>query len=406
MLTLVSMSSSPHPRGLSDIGQVLLFAALLLVFGPIGWVQVREGEVSSLWTAVLLGTLAVLHLSVLVARWQPVSAFAVGCLCMLLLAVAPDLGGPTADSAGSDYSPLLLPSSLCFLTLIYALSSRRSAPWPHVALATGLLGGVLITARLWGFTVDGMAPWAWQLMQVTVVLTGTVAAWALGRFVAVRTAWISELAARGAADERRRIAREMHDVVAHSLAVVVSHAEAGRLVVAREPERATAILETIADTGREALNEMRGLLGVLRGSSHEAIGVAEPQPGLSDLPALIERIRAAGQKVEFTNSTTPPPGSPAVGLTAYRVVQEALTNVIRHAAPGSTAHVSVNGDRYDLLVEVSDNGTTAVAAAPGRGLVGMRERVEAVGGEVDAGPAAQGWRVRARLPWEGARERG
>ena len=198
----------------------------------------------------------------------------------------------------------------------------------------------------------------------------------------------------------------MHDVVAHSLAVVVSHAEAGRLVVAREPERATAILETIADTGREALNEMRGLLGVLRGSSHEEIGVAEPQPGLSDLPALIERIRAAGQQVEFTNSTTPPPGSPAVGLTAYRVVQEALTNVIRHAAPGSTAHVSVNGDRYDLLVEVSDNGTTAVAAAPGRGLVGMRERVEAVGGEVDAGPAAQGWRVRARLPWEGARERG
>ncbi|HXH78852.1 sensor histidine kinase [Nocardioides sp.] len=400
------MSTSLHPRGLPDIGQVLLFVALVFMFAPIGWVQVHEGELSAPWTAVLVVTLAVLHLSVLAARWRPVSSYAVGCLCMLLLTVAPDLGGPTAVSAGMDYSPLLLPSSLCFLALIYALSAGKSDPWPQIALATGLMGAVLITARLWGFTVTGLAPWAWQLMQVTVVLTGTVAAWALGRFVAVRTAWISELSARGAADERRRIAREMHDVVAHSLAVMVSHAEAGRLVVARQPERAPMILETIAGTGREALNEMRGLLGVLRGSSDETAPAVDPQPGLPDLPALVERIRAAGQRVEFDDSATPPPGSLAVGLTAYRVVQEALTNVIRHATPGSTAHVTVNCDDRNLVVVVSDNGTTAVAAAPGRGLVGMRERVEAVGGEVDAGPAAQGWRVRARLPREGARERG
>lgn len=397
------MSTSSGPRGLPDIGQMLLFGVLAIVFAPIGWVSVQEGELTQSWTAVLLGTLAVLHLTVLAARWQPVGAFAVGSLSMAVLVVAPSLGGPTAVAAGRDYSPLLLPSSLCFLALLYAMSARTPRPWPTIALAVGLLGGALITARLWGFTVTGLAPWAWQLMQVTVVLTGTVAAWALGRFVAVRTAWVSELTERGAADERRRIAREMHDVVAHSLAVVVSHAEAGRLVVALEPERAAAILDTIAGTGREALNEMRGLLGVLRASSEDAAPTpAEPQPGLSDLLALIERIRATGQRVDYDPDDLPNDRSSAVGLTAYRVVQEAMTNVIRHAGPGASARVTLTSERDDLVIEVTDDGTTPVDAPPGRGLIGMRERVDAVGGALDAGPAERGWRIRARLPWEGA----
>lgn len=397
------MNTSPGPRWLPDIGQVLLFGALALVFLPIGWMSVRDGGVTPRWTAVLLVTLVVLHLTVLAARWRPVGAFAIGSLCMLLLVVAPDLAGPTAVAAGRDYSPLLLPSSLCFLALLYAMSARKPWPWPTTALGVGLLGGVLITVQLWGFTVTGLVVWAWQLVQVTVVVAGTVAAWALGRFVSVRTAWVSELAERGAADERRRIAREMHDVVAHSLAVVVSHAEAGRLVVVREPDRAAAILDTIAGTGREALTEMRGLLGVLRGSSGDAApAVAEPQPGLGDLPALIDRIRAIGQRVDFRPAGLPRDRSPAVGLTAYRVVQEALTNVIRHAGPGACARVTVTRDRDDLVIEVTDDGATAIDSAPGRGLVGMRERVEAVGGELDAGRAERGWQIRARLPWEGA----
>lgn len=410
----MSTRTSPGPRWLPDAGQVLLFAALAAVFLPIGWMSVREGGASPRWTGVLLATLIVLHLTVLAARWRPVAAFAIGSVCLLILVVAPDLGGPTAESAGRDYSPLLLPSSLCFLALLYAVSARSRRPWPTVALAVGLLGGVLITVRLWGFTVTGLGVWAWQLMQVTVVLAGTAAAWALGRFVSVRTAWASELTERGAADERRRIAREMHDVVAHSLAVVVSHAEAGRLVVAREPDRAAAILDTIATTGREALTEMRGLLGVLRSSTGDASPGGEPQPrpqprpqpGLSDLPTLVDRIRAAGQVVDFASDDPLPETSPGVGLTAYRVVQEALTNVIRHAGPRAAARVTISADRDDLVVEVTDFGTAAVEAEPGRGLVGMRERVEAVGGILDAGPSDQGWRIRVRLPREGAaRER-
>lgn len=404
MFGAVSLSTSPGLRWSSDIGQMVLTGALALVFAPIGWILVREGDLTPRWTVVLLVTLVVLHLTVLVARWRPVDAFAVGSLCMLLLVVAPDLGGPTAVAAGRDYSPLLLPSSLCFLALLYAMSAHKARPWPTTALGIGLVGGVLITARLWGFSVTGLSAWAWQLMQVTVVLTGTVAAWALGRFVSVRAAWVSELAERGAADERRRIAREMHDVVAHSLAVVVSHAEAGRLVVVREPDRAAAILDTIAGTGREALNEMRGLLGVLRGLTGDpAQAAAEPQPGLSDLPALIERIRATGQRVDFTTPGLLSDRSPAIGLTAYRVVQESLTNVIRHAGPGASARVTFTRDHDDVVIDVTDDGATAVEAAPGRGLVGMRERVEAVGGKLDAGPAERGWQIRARLPWEGAR---
>ncbi len=403
----MSISTSPGPRWLPDVGQVLLFGVLAAIFLPIGWVSVREGGVTPVWTGVLLVTLVVLHLTVLAARWRPIGAFAIGSLCLLVLVVSPDLGGPTAASAGSDFSPVLLPSSLCFLALLYAMSAHTQRPWPSVALGVGLLGGVLITARLWGFTVNGLGVWAWQLMQVTVTVAGTVAAWALGRFVSVRTAWVAELTERGAADERRRIAREMHDVVAHSLAVVVSHAEAGRLVVVREPDRAAAILDTIAGTGREALTEMRGLLGVLRGSSGDvAPAPAEPQPGLGDLPALIDRIRATGQAVDFEAGDLGQETSPGVGLTAYRVVQEALTNVIRHAGPGASARVALTREGDQLVVEVTDDGATAVDSAPGRGLVGMRERVEAVGGILHAGPADRGWRIQTRLPWEGgARER-
>lgn len=387
-------TTGPGPRWLGDAAQLAVAGALALVVLPVSWSSVTGGLVPTAWEAALLVALVVAHTAVATARSWPLASYAVGAAAELVLLAAPDLGGPTATAAGSDYGPVLLPSSLCFFVLLYAVSAHAPRPWPGVALAGGLVGCLLTGVRLWGFDGAGLEGWPWWLMLGTATVGGTVAAWALGQYRATRVAWVAQLAERGAEDERRRIAREMHDVVAHSLAVVVSHAEAGRMVVVRSPDRAGEILGTIADTGREALAEMRGLLGVLRDDD----APTGPQPGLADVAALVDRMRAAGLAVEYDGADLPavPPG---VGLTAYRVVQESLTNVARHARPGSSARVRVERRTDCLWVVVADDGGAGPAVAPpGRGLTGMRERVEAVGGALEAGPAGSGWEVRARMP--------
>ncbi|MEI7055727.1 sensor histidine kinase [Nocardioides sp. CCNWLW239] len=390
---------APGPRWLGDLGQVALAGALALVLLPVGWTSVVEGEVATGWEISLVAALVVLHAAVATARRWPLGSYAAGALAELVLVAAPDLAGPTAAAAGSEYGPVLLPSSLCFFVLLYAVSAQDRRPWPGIALGIGLVGCLLTVVRLSGFEGTGLEGWTWWLMVATATLAATVAAWALGRFRATRAAWIDQLADRAAAEERQRIAREMHDVVAHSLAVVVSHAEAGRMVVGQQPERAEGILDTIATTGREALTEMRGLLGVLGGdSSRQAryIASTEPQPGLADIGDLVERMRAAGLTVRF-EADEPGQVPPAVGLTAYRVVQEALTNVTRHAGAGAVATVSVTRTARQLRVEVGDDGV-GIQRPPGRGLRGMRERVAAVGGTLEAGPSGEGWRVRAMMP--------
>jgi signal transduction histidine kinase len=390
---------APGPRWLGDLGQIALGGALALVLLPVGWTSVVEGEIARGWEIALVVALAVLHASVATARRRPLESYVAGAIAELVLVAAPDLGGPTAVAAGSDYGPVLLPSSLCFFVLLYAVSAQDRRPWPGIALGIGLVGCLVTVVRLSGFEGTGLQGWTWWLMVATATLGATVAAWALGRFRATRAAWIDQLADRAAAEERQRIAREMHDVVAHSLAVVVSHAEAGRMVVGQQPERASGILDTIATTGREALTEMRGLLGVLGGeSSRQARYIASttPQPGLADIDGLVERMRGAGLTIRL-EADEPGQVAPAVGLTAYRVVQEALTNVTRHAGPGASATVSVTRNGRHLQVEVTDDGV-GIQRPPGRGLRGMRERVAAVGGTLEAGPSGEGWRVHAMMP--------
>ncbi|MGH3350127.1 MAG: sensor histidine kinase [Nocardioides sp.] len=389
----MTVAAAPGPRWLGDVGQTALAGGLALVLLPVGWASVVEGEVAVGWEVALLVALVALHVAVGAARRRPLWSYAVGAAAELVLVAAPDLGGPTAAAAGSDYGPVLLPNSLCFFVLIYAVSAQDRRPWPGVALGIGLVGCLLTVVRLWNFDATGLQGWTWWLMITTATVAATVAAWALGRFRATRAAWVDQLADRAAAEERQRIAREMHDVVAHSLAVVVSHAEAGRMVIGQQPERAPAILDTIATTGREALTEMRGLLGVLGGDRESP---AAPQPGLSDLEELVGRMRGAGLTIHF-EAAEPVSVAPVVGLTAYRVVQEALTNVTRHAGAGAVATVSVSRAARRLTVEVSDDGM-AIQRPPGRGLRGMRERVEAVGGTLEAGPSGEGWRVRAMMP--------
>jgi signal transduction histidine kinase len=311
----------------------------------------------------------------------------------------------------------LLPSLIVFPFSMYAACAygRRSAP--ALGLVVCLVGAGVITAELAINAQPG------QGRAPVVAIYGTslavaIVGWSLGLFRRVQLAYIAALeerAARAEADreeraraavreERTRIAHEMHDVVAHSLAVIVSQAQGGRYVARSDPERAGAVLATIAETGRQALADMRGLLDVLRPDA-PATGDERsswtPQPTLAELPELLERVRDAGLPVMFRESGAARPLGPAAELAIYRLVQEALTNVLKHAGSGAEATVRLDWGEQGLTVDVRDTGNGGVpSAGDGHGLIGMRERLASVGGSVTAGPLPEGgFKVEARLPW-------
>ena len=200
------------------------------------------------------------------------------------------------------------------------------------------------------------------------------------------------------AEERARIAREMHDVVAHSVSVMVTLADGAGAALGRSPDRARIALDELAATGRAALGDMRRILGVLDEGGEADL---DPQPGARELGALVERFRTAGLPVRLTRSG-PDLDDPGLGLTVFRVVQEALTNTLRHAPGCERVEVLVAVEAARVVVDVADSGGPGASSGPGcgRGLVGVRERVAAYGGTVSAGPDAGGWRVRVELPRE------
>ncbi|OYN90316.1 sensor histidine kinase [Parenemella sanctibonifatiensis] len=201
------------------------------------------------------------------------------------------------------------------------------------------------------------------------------------------------------ANARNQIARELHDIVAHSLSVIVVQAEGGRAMAVKKPEAAAEVLDTIADTSREALGDLRRIVGVLRNPSGESEEYA-PTPGLEDIREMVART---GSRILLIEKGTPPAHvSPALGLTAYRVVQESITNMLKHAGPQATAEVRVSYLPHCLDIVVVDNGRGKAAEGDGmgNGLQGMRERVGAMGGRLSARPGdTHGYRVHAVLPW-------
>jgi signal transduction histidine kinase len=202
-------------------------------------------------------------------------------------------------------------------------------------------------------------------------------------------------------EERARIARELHDVVAHAMSVIVVQAGAERMVLGEGQESTRAVLEGIESTGRQALGEMRRLLGMMR-AGNEELALA-PQPSVEHLPDLCEQVSAAGLSVELVVEGDPAPLPPGVDVSAYRIVQEALTNALKHAGPAS-ARVAVRYAPTELEVEVVDDGrgAAAVEANGGHGLIGMRERVTVYGGRLETGNRdAGGYAVRVRLPLSG-----
>ncbi|MFB9598131.1 sensor histidine kinase [Saccharothrix longispora] len=240
--------------------------------------------------------------------------------------------------------------------------------------------------------------------------------WALGEFVGARRAYHSELEQRlklleterdqqariAVGAERSRIARELHDVVAHAVSVMVVQADGAGYAIKTNPELAEAAMRTISDTGRQALTELRRLLGVLRSEDQSSTQWA-PQPGAGELHELAESLRAAGLPVRLETAGDLSALPAGLGLGVYRIVQEALTNTLKHAGSGASATVRVAqaGDHVD--VEVADDGFGTphdlVAVSGGNGLIGMRERAGVLGGTLEAGPnPGGGWRVRAVLP--------
>jgi signal transduction histidine kinase len=244
-----------------------------------------------------------------------------------------------------------------------------------------------------------------------------VGAWALGRGMRNRRRYTDELVDRAErlertraaevraalAEERGRIARELHDVVAHHVSVMTVQAAAARRTLDRDPARSAGAMAAVEDTGRDALAEMRRIVGVLRGPDAEPEGDARsPQPGLTDLPVLVNQVGDAGLTVETEVEGERPHVPPGVDLTAFRVVQEALTNTLKHAGR-TRARVTIRYLPGELDVRVRDEGRGLAAHldghTPGHGLLGMRERVALYGGTLRVGPRdGGGFDVRARLP--------
>ncbi|HSU01887.1 MAG TPA: sensor histidine kinase [Nocardioides sp.] len=299
---------------------------------------------------------------------------------------------------------------LAFPIAVYSVA-RWSPRWQGVvALLVAYAGAVVASAR-WTVGLGAEDLTAEVLMPYAVTIAAIVtAAWALGFAAQQRERYVASLVARAeqaermaerevdlaARDERSRIAREMHDVVAHGLSVIVVQADGARYAAAKDPAVAVDTLETISGAGREALTEMRRLLGLLRDGD---TGVA-PQPGLDDVRHLVDEARAAGTRVEADLPTAPTEVPDGVGLAAYRIVQEALTNVRKHAGPDASVRLRVAVGR-EVEVEVRDDGRGAAAGSDGHGLglVGMRERAAVHGGTLETGPVTGGgFAVSARLP--------
>lgn len=294
-----------------------------------------------------------------------------------------------------------------------ATAYARNRRWGWSALLLGLLGAAISSVAFFGFDDPRGA-----LTNGAITATTVAVAFLVGRqqethardsaaAVAERDRLLQEQQIRrsemAAAQERTRIARELHDIVAHSLSVVVVQAEGGRAAARTKPELAPEVLATIAGTARAALGDMRRLVGVLRtgGEPESSHPDFAPAPTLGDVADLVAQVSAAGQRVQLQITGEERPVPPGAGLAAYRLVQESLTNVIKHAGSSASTEVNVHYAPGEVHVSVLDDGRGAAAAGDGQGngLIGMRERVTLQGGTVAAhARSGGGFIVTATIP--------
>lgn len=424
---------------------VMAAAALFTVLVALPWIALGPmvaPDPQGRQTAVSLLAGAGMVLPWAVRRVRPVASAAV----VTAAAVLHLLAGP-------EFSLSLLMVPLT----VYNLAANAPRSVSVAGLLLGLVGGVANGVKVWLFpaqfvTPDGLTvrspaePLAMVIMAIGCGLM-VLTAWAFGDVVRNRRLTVRALEDRAhrlevqsrqerelaAADERSHIAREMHDIVAHSLQVIISQADGARYAAAAKPALAVTALETIGQTGRSALADMRQLLGVLRETGETVAGVPgvtdddarrpaavvaspdgrgtrlppgrRPQPRLADLPALVETMRLSGLEVSLLETGTPRRALPAGGeLAAYRIVQEALTNTLRHGGPDADAFATLAWTARGLDLQIDDDGCGAAAdpatRGSGQGLRGAAERAALFGGTLETGPrVGTGYRVSAHLPY-------
>jgi signal transduction histidine kinase len=381
--------------GRARLYDAALAAALLVGFGVISVSQFR-GPTWQLPVAAATGFAQVAPLAW--RRSRPVLTFAV-CAGAAALQWAADIG--------------LMAANLGPLIALYAVTVYGPVRASRTALGVGMAGVLMAVTQYYrGYDIRAQ-------FTVAVAMGGmVVGTWALGERRRTSGLYVAQLEERAAqlerdrdreaqlavTAERTRIAREIHDVVAHGLSIMIVQADGGLYAADASPAQAKKALATIGDTGRDALAEMRTLLGLLKTDGPAQDDRPRPQPGVSQLPELVENVRDAGLQVEYSVTGTPRELPALLGLTAYRVVQEGLTNGLKHAGPGAKATVEMTYDERELVVRVSDDGRGAAAGSAdqaGHGLAGMRQRVSVTGGTITAGPrAGGGYQVLARLPYE------
>lgn len=303
-----------------------------------------------------------------------------------------------------SWTGIALEAGVSRLVLLYGIAVRR--PWPELVRASALgAAQVTVSAVRWpGGDFDRqLVP---NLMTCAVVMLAGVA-------VRTRRDYTTSLLERArqleverdqqarlaAAAERARISGEMHDIIGHHLSVITSLADGGSYAARKNPERATQALDAIGETSRAALGELRKLLGMLRDTTADLA----PQPALADLDQLLGRVREVGLPVRVTTSGRSGKLSPGLQLALYRIVQEALTNTLRHAGPGASAEVTIGYTPHGVDLGITDTGIGTAPGSPDgeQGVPGMRQRAALYGGTLEAGPLPSGgWRVHVHLPAE------
>ncbi|KDN76920.1 histidine kinase [Streptomyces olindensis] len=356
---------------LSDIGVALLVqGAMTMPF----LVPRAPGAPPATWAAYGLSTLTVLPLV-----WRRRAPVAV--LFAVLATTA--LYRLTLDGPGQ-------PLPYTGLVVVYTIAALSP---PRRRLLAALVMVVAVPVGVWLNTRSAR--------ELTFSFFVLVAAYVFGRLTDARRRAHRVEAERAAARERARIAREMHDILSHAVSLMIVQAEAGPVAVRVAPERAEAAFDAISATGRDAMAQLRRMLGVLRDGDEPGGSPRAPQPGLGELPALLDRVRDSGLAVGYGTTGRARPVPDAVAATVFRVVQEALTNTVRHAA-ARTVSVQLDYREDELEVRVTDDGRGPRPApgAGGHGLVGVRERAAAHGGSAVAGPGpdGRGFEVRVRIP--------
>jgi len=383
----------PSGARLPWISTVVVAVAVTVGSGFAGHKQPGRVPVDSLGRALLIGGAALL-----LYRHRYPRAVALGTAAVTAVYLA----------AGYPYGPVFLTLALGAFSAVVA--GHRTVAW--CALGGVWVSHVLVAHWLYRLLPPHHGPGRWD--QELLALVWVVAVMALSELVRVRREQLAKAGAERAAAERRRadeerlrIARELHDVLAHSISVINVQAGVGLALLDQDPEQARTALTTIKDASKEALGEVRQVLGTLRTPGEAP---RSPAPGLDRLPELTEQARRAGLVVDVTTEGTRAALAPGTDLAAFRIVQEALTNIVRHSG-SRTARVLLRYLPGVLEIRVDDEGpATSGAGEPsggGNGLVGMRERAAALGGTVEAGPRPDGgFRVRARIPLAGTQAPG